>query len=159
VLDFTAQVVDLNVDLLVGVYGGALDSVYDCQHCGVAPSKGDGLLDSGGYGDPLDRFHGSLLCGDPLSLLGGLLGGSVNVNGLLCGGPLKGGGGIGGGLLGGGVGDGLRCGGVDAELLRLQLRIDASVGGGGGGLFGGGVGDSLCSDGASAELRDVLLLL
>jgi hypothetical protein len=83
---------------------------------------------------------------------------SVNVNGLLCGGPLKSGG-IGGGLFGGGVGDSLRCGGVNAELLRLQLRIDASVGGGGGGLFGGGVGDSLCSDGASAELRNVLLLL
>jgi hypothetical protein len=60
---------------------------------------------------------------------------SVNVNGLLCGGPLRGGGGIGGGLLGGGVGDGLRCGGVNAELLRLQLRIDASVGGGGSGLY------------------------
>ena len=58
---------------------------------------------------------------------------SVNVNGLLCGGPLKSGG-IGGGLFGGGVGDSLRCGGVNAELLRLQLRIDASVGGGGGGL-------------------------
>ncbi len=79
---------------------------------------------------------------------GGMLD-SVNVNGLLCGGRLKSGG-IGGGLFGGGVGDSLRCGGVNAELLRLQLRIDASVGVGGGGLFGGGVGDSLCSDGASA---------
>ncbi len=53
----------------------------------------------------------------------------------------------------------MRCGGVYAELLLLQLRIDASVGGGGGGLSSGGVGDSMCSDGASAELRAVLLLL
>ena len=54
---------------------------------------------------------------------GGLLDG-VNGDGLLCGGPLKGGG-TGGSLLGGGVGDGLRCGGANAELLQLQLRIDA----------------------------------
>ncbi len=89
---------------------------------------------------------------------------SVNGEGLLCDGPLKGVG-TSGGLLGGSVGGGLRCSGADAELLQLQLRMDACnimrfMGGGiRGGLFRGGVGDSMSSIGVCAELRGGLLRL
>ncbi len=99
VLDFAAQVADRSVGLRVGVYGGALDSVDDCQHCNLAlrGGMGDGLLDSGVYGGPLDKAHGSRLCGDPLrggGTGGGLLGGSMQIvrdtrGGLLGGGRLR----------------------------------------------------------------------